>query len=172
VPSRDGLARVNGLPASEARDALLRCCGSSRWAAALVAQRPFADADALFSAAETVWNSLSPDDWLEAFRHHPRIGDKEALRERFQATRGWAEAEQAGARAASEPVLDALAAGNRDYEERFGYIFIVCATGKSADEMLALLRSRLAHPAEDEIRVAAAEQARITRLRLEKLLAT
>jgi 2-oxo-4-hydroxy-4-carboxy-5-ureidoimidazoline decarboxylase len=137
-----------------------------------VAQRPFADADALFSAAETVWSSLSPDDWREAFRHHPRIGDKEALRERFQATRDWAASEQAGALGASESVLDALAAGNRDYEERFGYIFIVCATGKSADEMLALLRSRLAHAAEDEIRVAAAEQARITRLRLEKLLAT
>jgi len=124
------------------------------------------------AAAEAVWNALSPEDWREAFTHHPRIGDKEALRQRFASTRGWAEAEQAGALAASEDVLDALAAGNRDYEERFGYIFIVCATGKSADEMLALLRARLAHDLEDEIRFAAAEQARITRLRLEKLLAT
>jgi 2-oxo-4-hydroxy-4-carboxy-5-ureidoimidazoline decarboxylase len=171
VSSREGLVRLNGLSAPEARDAFLRCCGSSRWADVLVARRPYADADALFGQAEKVWNGLAPDDWREAFRHHPRIGDKEALRQKFAETRGWAEAEQAGALAGSEAVLDALAAGNREYEERFGYIFIVCATGKSADEMLALLRARLAHAAEAEIHVAAAEQARITRLRLEKLLA-
>jgi len=170
--SLDSVARLNALPPPEARGALLRCCGSSRWADAMVARRPFGDADALQAAAEAVWNGLLPADWLEAFRHHPRIGDKEALRARFAATRAWAAGEQAGALGASEDVLEMLAEGNRAYEERFGYIFVLCATGKSAGEMLAALRQRLGHEPEAEIRVAASEQARITRIRLEKLLAS
>jgi 2-oxo-4-hydroxy-4-carboxy-5-ureidoimidazoline decarboxylase len=168
--SLDSVSRLNALPAAEARAELLRCCGSSRWADAMLARRPFADAETLQAEAEAAWNGLLPADWLEAFRHHPRIGDKEALRARFAATRAWAAGEQAGTRGASEDVLEALAEGNRAYEERFGYIFIVCATGKSADEMLAALRERLGHEPETEIRVAASEQARITRIRLEKLL--
>jgi 2-oxo-4-hydroxy-4-carboxy-5-ureidoimidazoline decarboxylase len=170
VSSAEALDRLNALPTAAARAELLRCCGSSRWVDALVDQRPFADKDALQAAAEAVWNGLSADDWKEAFRHHPRIGDKDALRKRFASTRDWAGTEQAGALRASEDVLEALAEGNRSYEERFGYVFIVCATGKSAAEMLALLRERLSHEPETEIRVAASEQARITRLRLEKLL--
>jgi 2-oxo-4-hydroxy-4-carboxy-5-ureidoimidazoline decarboxylase len=170
--SLDRVSWLNALPAAEARAELLRCCGSSRWADAMLARRPFADAEALQAEGEAAWNGLLPADWLEAFRHHPRIGDKEALRARFAATRAWAEGEQSGALGASEDVLEALAEGNRAYEERFGYIFTVCATGKSADEMLAALRQRLGHEPEAEIRVAASEQAKITRIRLEKLLAS
>ena len=166
----DALSRLNSLPADAAREELRRCCGSARWVEAMAARRPFSDPAALYAAADEVWAGLGPSDWSEAFSHHPRIGDKEALRARFASTRQWAAGEQAGVEAASEETLDALARGNRDYEVRFGHIFIVCATGKGAEEMLGLLRTRLAHDPETERRVAAAEQAKITRLRLEKLL--
>jgi 2-oxo-4-hydroxy-4-carboxy-5-ureidoimidazoline decarboxylase len=168
----DALSRLNALAAPEAREALRWCCGASRWVDAMAARRPFPDAHALFAAADEVWAGLGPADWSEAFSHHPRIGDKGALRERFAATRHWAAGEQSGVSAASEEVLDALARGNRDYEARFGHIFIVCATGKGADEMLGLLRQRLGNDPEAEARIAAAEQAKITRIRLEKLLAS
>jgi len=168
----DALSRLNSLSTDEAREALRRCCGAARWVDAMAARRPFPDAQALFAAADEVWADLGPADWTEAFAHHPRIGDKEALRERFAATRQWAAGEQAGVDRASEAVLEALARGNRDYEARFGHIFIVCATGKGAEEMLGLLEARLPNDAETERRVAAAEQAKITRLRLEKLLSS
>ena len=110
-------------------------------------------------------------DWREAFTHHPKIGDVDALREKFASTAAWAAGEQGAVRQASEATLQGLKAGNEAYEQHFGYIFIVCATGKSADEMLALLQARLPHSPAEEIHVAMAEQAKITRLRLEKLLA-
>jgi 2-oxo-4-hydroxy-4-carboxy-5-ureidoimidazoline decarboxylase len=138
----------------------------------MMAARPFGSREELFAAAEAAFGDLAPEGWLEAFAHHPKIGDQEALRARFAETRQWAEGEQAGAAAASEEVLAALARENRAYEARFGYIFIVCASGKTAAEMLALLRERLPHRADTELRVAAAEQAKITRLRLEKALAS
>ncbi len=165
-----GLKELNAWPLERARAELLRCCGSARWADRMAAERPFNDEKALFASAERVWSALDPRDWEEAFRHHPRIGGKDALREKFAATRAWAQGEQAGVRAADEAVLDGLAEGNRLYEERFGRLFIVCATGKSAAEMLALLRERLSSAPEAELAVAAGEQAKITRLRLEKLL--
>ena len=166
----DALQRLNELGAEEARAELLRCCGSSRWAAAMIARRPFASPAALLEAADSAWQGLDEAAWREAFAHHPKIGDREALRSRFAATAAWAADEQAGAGAAAEDVLEALAQGNLDYERRFGYIFIVCATGKTAPEMLALLRERLPHSPEEELRIAAGEQAKITRLRLQKLL--
>jgi 2-oxo-4-hydroxy-4-carboxy-5-ureidoimidazoline decarboxylase len=168
----DALSRLDGLPADDARAELQRCCGSSRWVGGMLASRPFLDRERLLSAAETVFGSLGPADWREAFDHHPRIGDREALRARFASTRTWAEGEQAGAREAQGDVIDALAEGNRAYEARFGYIFIVCATGKSATEMQGLLRERLSNDAATELRIAAAEQTKITRLRLAKLLDT
>jgi 2-oxo-4-hydroxy-4-carboxy-5-ureidoimidazoline decarboxylase len=168
----DGLSRLNAAPEAEARAELLRCCGSSRWARGMAARRPYADEATLLSAAEEAWSRLGPDDWREAFAHHPRIGDLAGLRAKFASTRAWAEGEQAGAAAASDDVLRALAEGNRAYEERFGHIFIVCASGKGADEMLGLLLARLENPPEAEVRIAAAEQAKITRLRLLKLLAS
>ena len=168
----DALSRLNRLPADEARAALGRCCGSTKWIERMVAARPFSDPARLYAVAEESWNHLSPDDWREAFGHHPRIGDMEALRVRFATTREWEAGEQAGALAASEEVLEALARENREYERRFGHIFIVCATGKTAAEMLDLVRARQDNDATDELRIAAGEQAKITRLRLEKLLAS
>ena len=137
----------------------------------MAASRPFADQAGLLAAAEERWGGLSKADFLEAFSHHPRIGGKDALRAKFAQTRDWAQGEQAATSAASEEVIEALARGNDEYEKRFGYIFIVCATGKSAGEMLGLLRARLDNDPERELVIAAAEQAKITALRLKKLLA-
>ena len=126
-------------------------------------------ADRTLVRAGEEWNSLDRGDWLEAFAAHPRIGDVESLRKKFTATADLCGAEQAGVKDAEKATIQALAEGNRQYEERFGHIFIVCATGKTAPEMLALLRSRLENDPDAELRIAAAEQAKITRLRLEKL---
>lgn len=160
---------LNALAEAEARAALLRCCGSTRWVERMAARRPFAGPADLFAAAEEIWRSLRREDWLEAFAAHPRIGDLEALRQRFTATAAWSAAEQAGVAGAAEATLQALADGNRQYEARFGHLFIVCASGKSAAEMLAQLRQRLGNDPEEELRVAAGEQEKITRLRLERL---
>lgn len=159
----------NAIPTDDARAAMLRCCGSRRWADAMLVRRPFASADELFAAADAVWAALDRDDWLEAFAAHPRIGDINSLKQKFAATAAWSEGEQAGVAGADDAILHDLAAGNAQYEERFGHTFIVCATGKTAAEMLVLLRSRLANDAATELRVAAAEQAKIMHLRLEKL---
>jgi 2-oxo-4-hydroxy-4-carboxy-5-ureidoimidazoline decarboxylase len=161
---------MNDLPAEDAAGLLLACCGSKRWIARMLDARPFRDSSDLMTSATEIWDGLAGPDYLEAFAAHPRIGDKEALREKFSEDR-WAGGEQSGASGASESVLDALAAANREYEDRFGYIFIICATGKSADEMLDALQSRLPNPPDVELSIAASEQAQITRLRLQKLLA-
>ena len=163
------LGRLNALSAADAEAELLACCGSRRWAREMAARRPFADVAALLAAADEVWWALGPDDWHEAFRAHPRIGERKAAPAQGARAASWSAQEQAGA--AGDDVAAALAEGNRAYEERFGHIYIVCATGKTADEMLAILRARLANDAATELRAAAAEQAKITRLRLEKLLA-
>jgi 2-oxo-4-hydroxy-4-carboxy-5-ureidoimidazoline decarboxylase len=167
----DALSRLDGLAAVEAEAELRRCCGSARWVQRMMAARPFGKRERLFAAADAAWSGLLPEDWLEAFAHHPPIGDKASLRARFADTRRWAESEQAGALQASEDTLEALARENDAYAARFGYIFIVCATGKTAAEMLALLRERFRNDPDTELRAAAGEQAKITRLRLEKLLA-
>jgi 2-oxo-4-hydroxy-4-carboxy-5-ureidoimidazoline decarboxylase len=152
------------------RRLLLTCCGSTRWADRMLARRPFGSREALLTAARDEWFALDEADWREAFTHHPRIGDRESLRARFPSTAHLSAREQSGVSAASDEVLDRLAAGNRAYEEKFGFIFIVFASGKSAEEMLGLLRARLGNddPAR-EIRIAAGEQARITERRLESL---
>ncbi|MBM3271443.1 MAG: 2-oxo-4-hydroxy-4-carboxy-5-ureidoimidazoline decarboxylase [Candidatus Sericytochromatia bacterium] len=165
-----GLAALNAADAAWLRDEFLKCCHATRWANQLAARRPFAAEADLFAAAEEIWWQMSTPDILEAFAGHPRIGDLASLRARYANTAGWAAGEQAGAAAASEEMLEALAAGNRAYEARFGHIFIVCATGKTAAEMLATLQARLPNGPDDELRVAAGEQAKITRIRLEKLL--
>jgi 2-oxo-4-hydroxy-4-carboxy-5-ureidoimidazoline decarboxylase len=136
----------------------------------MVTAHPFASDAALYECAERVWAGLAREDYLEAFSHHPRIGeDSAALRTRFAPTAAWSRGEQAGIAAADAATLAALAANNRRYSERFGYIFIVCASGKSAAEMASLLAARLDNTPEQELAIAAREQARITRLRLEKL---
>jgi 2-oxo-4-hydroxy-4-carboxy-5-ureidoimidazoline decarboxylase len=157
-------AYLNALSAEQAALALTRCCGATRWVEQLNALRPFASSDALFAAAEQVWNALSVEDHLQAFAHHPRIGERKLAPEATLSRR-----EQSGVTQAGEPLLAALHEGNRAYEERFGFVFLVCATGKSAAEMLALLQERLANDRSAELRNAAAEHAKITRLRLQGL---
>jgi 2-oxo-4-hydroxy-4-carboxy-5-ureidoimidazoline decarboxylase len=167
----EAAALVDALPEHEARAALERCCGSTRWVDEMLAQRPFGSASVLTGAASGIWAALGREDYLEAFAEHPPIGDLSALAARFAVTATWSSGEQSGVNAADHVTLEALAAGNRVYRARFGYTFIVCATGKSADQMLEGLRVRLAHDAETELFTAAAEQAKITLLRLAKLAA-
>ena len=165
------LAWLNSAPEEEAAAALARCCGARRWVSGMLEARPFASRAHLHGCSERVWWHLGDGDWLEAFTHHPRIGqDLDALRAKFGSTADWSEGEQAGAAGASEQTLKALAQGNGAYEQRYGHIFIVCASGLSAEQMLGRLLERLEHnePAY-ELRVAAGEQAKITRLRLDKL---
>ncbi len=169
-----GIARLNALSSEEAQAELLKCCGSTNWARRMTQQRPFpTGGDAmrrLLDSADRVWWDLGREDWLEAFTRHPRIGEKAAAKDASAETRRWSEEEQSGTRSAREQVLAALAKANRAYEQRFGYIFIVCATGKSSEEMLALLQQRLQNDPAAELRMAAEEQRRITHLRLQKLL--
>lgn len=154
--------RLNRLSEEEAREVLLRCCGSERWAATMASARPFRSDEAVLREADRAWWSLGEEEWHEAFAAHPRIGER-ALRER------WSAQEQAGVEGAPDSVLDALAEGNRAYEARFGWIFLISASGMSAAEMLAALRDRLSNDPAEELRVAAREQAEITRVRLRKL---
>lgn len=153
----------------DAVKALLKCCGSKRWAEAMAEARPFPDLNTVLQKAETAWAALSPEDWREAFAHHPRIGDTASLRVKFASTAHWASEEQKGTLGASEATLKELADGNKNYEQRFGHVFLICATGKSASEMLTALQARVGNDAEKELKIAAAEQLKITRLRLEKL---
>ncbi len=165
-----GLDSLNAMGRGAARGALERCCGATRWIEAMLEARPYADRAALMAAAERAFAALRRSDWLEAFGQHPRIGEAAGLGARFPLTAAWAGEEQRGALAADEAALRELADGNRAYEERFGYIFIVCATGRSAAEMLALLRGRLGNAPDFELAVAAGEQKKITQLRLERLI--
>ena len=164
-----GAWRVDAAPAEEARALLRACCGSRRWVERMLARRPFGSDASLLTAAHEEWFALTPADWQEAFAEHPRIGDREALRHRFAETRHLASTEQAGVDGAAPDVLTALAAANDAYEARFGYIFIVCATGLTAEQMLAMLRARLTNDPWTELRMAAGEQAKITALRLAKI---
>lgn len=159
-----GIERLNELTPDAATAEFLACCGSKDWARRMASARPFGDPERLLEVADRAWWSLSEADWREAFAAHPRIGDRTAS--------GRAGEEQSESRGAPAETLAALARANRDYEERFGYIFIVCATGKTAEQMLVLCRSRLQNDAQRELRVAAEEQRQITRLRLAKLLDT
>lgn len=142
------------------------CCGSARWIERMLAERPFGSSERALRLARDEWFSLEPSDWQEAFAHHPRIGDLDALRTRFAATGSISEKEQAGVTDAAASTLGALLEGNRAYEARFGYIFIVCASGKTAAEMLDILHGRLGNDPTDEIRIAAEEHAKICERRL------
>jgi OHCU decarboxylase len=162
------LAHLNALAPADAEATLLRCCGSREWAHQMTIARPFATRDDLHAAADRIWWRLGEDPWREAFAAHPRIGS--VSRQDHAAPDEWSNREQAGAASASESIRRALAKVNAEYEARFGYIYIVCATGKTGDEMLAIATRRFQNDPATEIRVAAAEQAAITRLRLDKLL--
>lgn len=161
---------LNALPTEAARAELLKCCGSTRWAATLTESRPFGSLDQLLAQAGEVWWALDQSDWLEAFRSHPKIGEKKAAAQVAAQSQQWSAQEQQGVARAGQEAVGKLARLNRAYEEKFGFIFIVCATGKSTDEILALLEERIGNGPAAELRIAAGEQAKITELRLRKLL--
>lgn len=160
----------NTLPKDQLITELTKCCGSSTWVDRMLPFIPAEDLVELLEDAEEQWYLCSEEDWKEAFTHHPKIGDLDSLKKKFSSTADWAGNEQRGVNQASSKTLEELAEANREYEEKFGYIFIVCATGRSAEEMLAILRTRLQNAPEVEIGIAADEQNKITKLRLEKLL--
>lgn len=164
------LEELNKLPNAKATAELLKCCGSTAWAKRMSDARPFSNSDELSSKADEIWSALREDDWLEAFRAHPKIGGKKAATAQSQQARNWSAEEQSGVGTAASQTIDELADLNRHYEGRFGFIFIVCATGKSSEEMLEILKTRFQNEPATEIRIAAEEQSKITRLRLEKLL--
>ena len=166
TPHLSRLRELNEGTADQARAVLSRACGSSRWVERMMARRPFANEARLLFAARNEWFGLTEMDWLEAFAHHPQIGDRSALEARFPTSHDLSAKEQSGIGIAGADVLIALEQANKDYFDRFGFIFIVCATGKTAEEMLALLLSRLSNDRATELRVAAEEQAKITALRL------
>ncbi len=164
------LARWNVQPEDAAAQGILPCCGSLRWALELARLRPMATDAELFAASDRVWLSLDPADWDEAFRSHPRIGERKAAASATQTSAAWSRQEQNGIDAQNAAILAELARGNEEYETRFGRIFLVCATSKTAAEMLATLHRRLGNDAETELREAAEQQRQITELRLRKWL--
>jgi 2-oxo-4-hydroxy-4-carboxy-5-ureidoimidazoline decarboxylase len=163
------LNQINRLERESAIEALMKCCGSYRWVEQMADARPFEDLEALIGRAGSIWQDLSPVDWLAAFSHHPKIGKKKAEQSQTEQERKWSEQEQFAVAATTEELLKELERLNSIYEEQFGYIFIVCATGKSTQEMIDLLRDRTKNDPETELRIAAGEQQKITELRLRKL---
>ena len=164
------LHEFNILPKDQLKEELIKCCGSPAWVKKMMPFVPAEDLVELLEDAEEQWWLCTEADWIEAFAQHPKIGDLESLQKKFEDTAEWAAGEQSGVNTASPGTIKALAEANKSYEEKFGYIFIVCATGKSAEEMLGMLQSRLQNPPEEEIKIAADEQNKITKLRIEKLL--
>lgn len=165
------ITELNNLDKTEANKLLETCCGSTKWLELLLKELPFVNTTELVKKAERIWyNSCTEEDWLEAFTHHPKIGDVKSLTEKFASTQHLAGNEQAGVNTATHAIIEELAKANADYEAKFGFIFIVCATGKSAEEMLRLLNDRLGNTYAEELAIAMGEQHKITILRLKKLL--
>ena len=163
------IAEFDHLPNEKKKELLTQCCGSSAWVDKMLTVFPVEDLVEFLDATEQKWNECTQQEQMEAFEHHPKIGDINSLKEKFADTAGWAEVEQSGVISSNEKTLQDLAKGNEEYENKFGFIFIVCATGRSAEEMLADLNSRINNSKEEEIKIAAAEQLKIAKLRLEKL---
>lgn len=164
--------KLNLLSNDQAQQALENCCAAPGWTQAMLASRPFADDAEIQASAASIWWSLDRDEWLAAFAAHPKIGDVATLQKKYRGTAQWASNEQSSVAQANEQTLLDLARYNQLYEQKFGHIFIVCATGKSAAEMLALLKARMENDPAAELRIAAAEQLMITLLRLNKLAAS
>ena len=163
------LAAWNKADELSAMESMLACCAARRWAQALVALRPYSGVVSLSLTADEIWSTMEEPDWMEAFAAHPRIGERKASRT-SSASAAWSEKEQSSTRGATQQVLANLAEGNRHYEGRFGFTYIVCATGKSAEEMLSILERRLASEREAELREAAEQQRQIMQIRLGKWL--
>jgi OHCU decarboxylase len=158
------------LPEDQAEQELLQCCGSRRWAREVADGRTYPQIEALLAESSEVWRTLPADEWLEAFRSHPKIGEQKAADTVSARSQAWSGQEQAGVSNSSAATVNSLAALNRAYELKFGFIFIICATGKSSAEMLSALRERLENDADTELRIAAEEQRKIMELRLRKLV--
>lgn len=165
------IEKLNNLSAEQAEQEFFKCCGSTTWAKEMAIARPFTSLENMFLISDTIWSKATEDDGLEAFTHHPKIGDRSNLEKKFASTSAWAGNEQAGVKSANDEVITLLAEGNQLYEKKFGFIFIVCATGKSAQEMLDLLNARIGNNRSEEIKIAMEEQNKITKIRLEKLIA-
>lgn len=166
------LEELNKLNTTELEVAFQQCCNAQKWYKGLAAAAPFSSEKELYQKSDKIWASCTEEDFLEAFLAHPKIGDVSSLAKKFQATKTWAGNEQSGVDSASMEVIERLAKGNDDYEKKFGFIFIVCATGKTAAEMLALLEARIDNDRAEELLIAAGEQHKITDIRLKKLLVT
>ena len=164
------LAHLNALPEGDAGEQLRACCGSSRWVEAMLARRPFEGAADLLAAADEAWRGTGPEDWDEAFSHHPRIGERQAAAPVSATALAWSTGEQSAAAGAGGSARSALARANEAYQRRFGRIYIVCAAGRSADELLADIAVRMNNDPDRERAIAAEEQRKITRLRLETLI--
>lgn len=163
------VSEFNQLSEEQAFDTLFSCCGSSDWARQLVAKRPFSTLDALKKESDLIWLFSKEPDWMEAFSHHPKIGDRASLESKFAKTKSWASGEQSGVDSATTDVISALAIANADYERKFRFIFIVCATGKSAEELLRMMKERLNNKRDQELLIAMQEQNKITHIRFDKL---
>jgi len=165
------LEKLNALTAEQATHTFMQCCTSSTWVNTMVAKRPYADKQAVIKHADLAWQDLEEADYLEAFEGHPKIGDVNSLRAKYVNTKELAGNEQGLVKDANDEVLQVLSQGNTDYEAKFGFIFIVCATGKSAKEMSDLLQARLPNNKTQELINAAEEQRKIFQLRINKALA-
>jgi len=163
------LAAWNEADSGTATEAMLACCAARRWADAMVALRPYSGIESLSITADELWRTMGEPDWLEAIAMHPRIGEHKASTA-DSVSKAWSQQEQSSARGATQRVVDELAEGNRQYEERFGFTYIVCATGKSAEEMLAILHRRLMNDRAIELREAAEQQRQIMQIRIGKWL--
>ena len=136
----DSIDRINSLASEQAEAEFLKCCGSRRWAAKITAERPFENVEEMVTAADRIWWALESADWLEAFDSHPKIGEKKAAASVARESLTWSETEQSGTHDSTQQTMEELAELNRKYQEKFGFIYIVCATGKGAEEMLGILR--------------------------------
>ena len=164
------LTQLNLLTQKQAYEEFYKCCACQRLCKELSEMRPFSDIKHLLSTADSLWQNYGESEFLEAFKGHSKIGDLDSLKKKYANTRQWSQQEQAGMQTVDEKTLLELMNLNKVYEDRFGFIFIVCATGKTASEMLKILKSRINNDAVQELQIAAGEQAKITKIRLEKLL--
>ena len=164
------LPLLNSAPKHTAATYLRKCCSSEEWITRMLRQRPFRDSDAVHAAADSAWTDLREKDYLEAFSGHPKIGDIQSLQKKYPDSAHLARSEQSGVEFASPEILQKLSAANHAYEEKFGFIFIVCATGKSASEMLAILQDRLDRERAAELKTACEQQRQIFHLRLDSFL--
>ena len=164
------LEKINSLDTDKAKAELFKCCGCTNWVNQIMEYFPFDSVEKLKTDSDSIWFTCTEEDWKEAFSHHPKIGEKKIDDTKFSETKNWAEDEQSGVKQATSEVLTELIEANQEYESKYGFIFIVCATGKSAQQMLDLIKARMNNSISNELSIAAIEQNKITHLRIDKLL--